>query len=341
LETPFVSILIPIRNEAACIEECLEAVLAQDYPHDRFEILVADGMSNDGTREKLFQIQKLHPQLHVFTNHREIVPTGLNKLIRQALGEILIRVDGHTIIHPDYIRNCVELLQSSGADNVGGRMNAQGNDFLSHVVAAATSSPFGVGGAKFHYSNQEAWVDTVYMGAWKRETFRKWGLFDEELVRDQDDEFNYRLLKFGGKILLSPKIKSIYTPRGSIKKLWQQYFQYGLYKVRVLQKHPLQMSYRQFIPPLFVLALLANLVIALILPRGWISLLGLAGGYLIVNLLVSLFISARIDWQYLFFFPPTFATLHISYGCGFLVGLFKFWNRWQDKQGHVPEVDFE
>jgi GT2 family glycosyltransferase len=328
LEYPFISILIPVRNEADTIERCLDAVFTQDYSADLMGILVADGMSDDGTRQILQDLQERHPNLFIYDNPKKIVPTGLNILIGEAKGEVLVRVDGHTIISPDYVTQCVNLLESSGADNVGGRMDARGENFFGEVVALATSSPFGIGGARFHYSEKEEWVDTVYMGAWKREVFEKIGLFDEELVRDQDDEFNYRLRKFGGKILLSPEIKSTYTPRGSLGKLWRQYFQYGFYKVRVLQKHPRQMRPRQFVPLGFVLALLLTALLALLTPWGWIALVGLVGVYALANLVASLLTAPREGWRYFWPLPFAFVTIHLSYGLGFLAGLFKFWNRW-------------
>ena len=327
--TPFISILIPVRNEAAYIKQCLDAVLAQDFPQHRMEILIADGMSEDETRQIIQGFQADHPHIQLIDNPSKIVPTGLNRLIQQATGDILIRVDGHCVIAPDYVRNCVELLQTTDADNVGGCMVAVGNDKISNVIVAATSTPFGVGGARFHYSEKEEWVDTVYLGAWRREVFANIGLFDEELVRDQDDEFNYRLRKFGGKIFLSPKIKSTYRPRGSFKKLWHQYFQYGFYKVRVLQKHPKQMRPRQFIPPVFVACLLLLLLLSLTFPWGWIPLVGFVGIYLLANLGASLLTARVAGWHTLPLLPLAFATLHISYGAGFLAGLAKFWNRWK------------
>lgn len=338
---PFVSILIPIRNEIKHIERCLDAVLSQDYPTEKMEILIADGMSDDGTREisKLYMDQ--HSQIRVYDNPRKIVATALNLLISQTSGEILIRVDGHTIVQPDYVRNCVELLHTSSADNVGGRMDARGENFIGNVVAIATSTPFGVGGARFHYSDQEEWVDTVYMGAWRRDVFTRIGVFDEELVRNQDDELNYRLRKLDGKILLSPRIRSYYTPRGSIPELWQQYFQYGFYKVRVLQKHPRQMSPRQFVPPLFVLSLLIFSILAFLFPWGLSALSGLVILYTLANLIASLLIASKEGWKYLFLLPLAFTTLHLSYGTGFLMGLFRFWDRWNDRQGQVPEVGFD
>ena len=330
---PFVSILIPIRNEETNIGKCLQAALAQDYPLGQVEILIADGMSTDGTREEIERIQNQNPQIQLFDNPGKIVPTGMNILIPKACGEILIRVDGHTLIAPDYVRECINAWNRSGAENVGGRMTAVGTNNFGQTVAIATSSPFGIGGSRFHYSDKEEWVDTVYMGAWPKEVFNKIGLFDEELVRDQDDEFNYRLRAAGGKILLSPKIKSVYTVRSNPRALWKQYFQYGYWKVRVLQKHPRQMSLRQFIPPLFVLGLIAALIMAFTMKWGWLVLVGYTGLYLVANLAASFFMAYQKGWKYFWLLPVAFTTIHVSYGSGFLVGLMKFWHRWGDKGG--------
>lgn len=181
-------------------------------------------------------------------------------------------------------------------------------------------------------------VDSVYMGAWPIDVFKRVGLFDEGLVRDQDDEFNYRLRENGGKIILNPEITSVYTTRSTPFSLWRQYFQYGFYKVRVLQKHPRQMSIRQFVPPGFVLSLLAGLILAVILPWGWIPLFVIAGGYLAANLTASLITAVKKGWKHLWLLPVTFVILHLSYGLGFLCGLVKFWNRWGDKVGKVPQL---
>jgi succinoglycan biosynthesis protein ExoA len=333
----YVTVILAIRNEADFIAESLGAVLAQDYPVNFMEILVADGLSNDATREiitnKAGDTQK--PVIQIVDNPGKIVPIGLNIVLRQAKGDIIIRVDGHTSVAPDYVRQCVETLQRTNADNVGGKMSAIGNNFFGKSVALATSTPFGIGGGRFHYSNQEEWVDTVYMGAWPRRVFEKIGLFDEELVRDQDDEFNYRLREQGGHILLSPAIRSIYTVRSTPYALWRQYFEYGFWKVRVLQKHPRQMSLRQFIPPALVLALLVSFIIAMfpvIRPLSFVIPIL----YLFANLLASLWTALKRGWKFLPFLPIVFIILHIGYGLGFLVGLAKFWNRWGDKIGKVP-----
>jgi succinoglycan biosynthesis protein ExoA len=331
-KTPFVTLIMPVRNEAAFIARSLGAVLAQDYPHERMEVLVADGMSADGTREVIARLAAAYPGIRVavLDNPGRIAPTGMNAAIERARGEVIVRVDGHTIVAPDYVRECVAALERSGASNVGGRMDAVSEGHVGRATARATSSPFGVGGARFHYSDREEWVDTVYMGAWPREVFRRVGLFDEEFVRNQDDELNYRLLSRGGRVLLSPRIRSRYYNRSTVRALWRQYFQYGYWKVRVMQKHPRQMRPRHVGPSLFVAALLVSLLIAPFSALGGWAFCLAAGSYVIANLGASVLTAGRNDWRLLPLLPMTFALLHVSYGLGFLVGLVKFWDRWGD-----------
>lgn len=329
---PFVSILIPVRNEVAYIERCLEAVIDQDYPQDRMEILIADGLSDDGTRELIEQAKSTYPQIQLFDNPQKIVPTGLNILIQQSKGEILIRVDGHCVIAQNYVRNCVRHILEDQVDGVGGSMHSIGEDQVSQVIALAMSSKFGVGGSSFRTeTGHTKLVDTVPFPAYTRDIVEKVGLYDEELMRDQDDEYNYRIRKADGKILLAEDVHSTYYSRGSLKKLWHQYFQYGYWKVRVLQKHPRQMSLRQFIPPAFVSALLLGVFLSFCFPWGWIFFLGLIGLYLLANFASSFLIARREGLHYFWLLPFAFATIHISYGLGFLAGLVKFWNRWKDK----------
>jgi glycosyltransferase involved in cell wall biosynthesis len=216
-----------VRNEEKHIRACLENIFNQKEVPAPYEVIVADGISTDGTREIIFEMQSTNPNLILIDNPGVIVPTGLNQAIRIAKGNIIVRVDGHTKIAPDYVKSCIELLNTTRAENVGGRMVAIGRTAFGRAVAVATSTPFGVGGSRFHYSEKEEEVDSVYLGAWPKDVFLKIGLFDEEMVRDQDDEFNYRLREHGGKIILSPSIKSEYTVRSTPKTLWKQYFQYG------------------------------------------------------------------------------------------------------------------
>jgi len=338
--SPFISILIPIRNESAYIKNCLKAVLTQDYPHDRVEILISDGMSTDETRSILRRIQSVHPQIKLFDNPQYIVPTGLNILIPKAIGEILIRVDGHCVIAPDYISNCVNHLEQDGVAGVGGPMLSIGQDFTSEVIALAMSSKFGVGNSSFRTeTGQTKLVDTVPFPAYTREIIEKVGLYDEELVRNQDDEYNYRIREAGGKILLAQDVQSSYFSRGSLRKLWHQYFGYGFWKVRVLQKHPRQMSLRQFIPLAFVLSILLAIFLTIIASWGWVFLVGILGAYLIANLTASCLTARGKSLKFFCLLPLAFLIIHISYGLGFLVGLFKFWNRWGDKSGRIPPLN--
>jgi glycosyltransferase involved in cell wall biosynthesis len=318
---------MPIHNERDFIERSLGAVLGQDYPSEKLEVLVVDGMSTDGTRE--YVLSQPDPRVRLIDNPGKIVSKGLNLGISNAKGDIVVRVDGHTIISPDYIQCCVDTLMRTGADNVGGCMNAIGSSLFGRSVAIATSSPFGVGNARFHYSRKEEFVDTVYMGAWWKATLEKIGPFDEELVRDQDDEFNYRLRSRGGRILLSPSIHSEYYSRTTIRSLFSQYFQYGFWKVRVLQKHPRQMSLRQFVPATFVLGTGIGSFLLLVISWFWMITLPVAALYMSAGTFSAL---KSCIHRGLTHFPGVvlaFVILHVSYGAGFLSGLFRFRHRWQ------------
>jgi succinoglycan biosynthesis protein ExoA len=325
---------MPIRNEADFIRRSLGAILTQEYPHSQMEVLISDGMSTDSTRAVIQDLATKHSDisLKIIDNPGRIVPTGFNLALKQKKGEIVVRVDGHTIIAPDYVSECVSALERTGADNAGGRMNAISQTTFGRAVALATSTPFGVGGARFHYSEDEEWVDTVYMGAWRSKVFDEIGGFDEEFMRNQDDEFNYRLRAHKGKILLSPRIKSEYYPRSSPGALWRQYYQYGVYKVRVMQKHTLQMKPRHFAPVLLVVGLLVTAILAILIPSTWFLFVGLAGLYIVANLIASAITAFRSQLSFSLILPLVFAILHFSYGSGFAVGLVRFANRWSQTQ---------
>jgi cellulose synthase/poly-beta-1,6-N-acetylglucosamine synthase-like glycosyltransferase len=334
---PFVSVIMPVRNEASFIERGLGAVFSQDYPADRLEVLVADGMSTDATREIVRSLQNGHPQVRLIDNLGRIVPTGLNAAMAQARGDIIVRVDGHCEIAPDYVRRCVDHLLHDGVDGVGGPLETIGDTLLAKAIATAMSSTFGVGGSAFRtVSNKTMLADTVAFPAYTRRIMDKAGGFDEELVRNQDDEYNYRLRKLGGKILLAANVQARYYSRTSLRSLWRQYFQYGYWKVRVLQKHPRQMQPRQFVPPLFVAALLFTLLLTPISPIA-ACLFGLAivGSYLVVNLAASVLAARQTKWRLLPHLPIIFTVLHLSYGLGFLTGLVSFWNRWKEPNNPI------
>jgi succinoglycan biosynthesis protein ExoA len=331
---PTVSVIMPVRNEEGFIRRSLGAVLEQDYPAELLQVLVADGMSDDRTRDVVDELARAHPahDVEVVDNPGGIVPTGFNAALDRARGQVIVRVDGHTIIAPDYVAQCVAALAASGADNVGGRMDAEGSGPIGEAIALATSSPFGVGNSHFHYARGERWVDTVYLGAWPREVFARIGRFDPEMVRNQDDEFNYRLTSAGGRILLTDRIRSRYYSRASLRTLFRQYRQYGTWKVRVLQKHPRQMSARQFVPPAFVAVVGGGMLLAPLhsaLRRAWLAVLG---GYGLAALAASVSIARRSGWRYLPVLPAVFTALHVGYGAGFLAGLVRFRRRWGDRR---------
>ena len=328
-QPPFISVIMPIRNEADFIARSLGAVLDQNYPKELFEILVVDGMSTDETRAIVTRLgaSVKCPLVRLLDNEKKIVPPAMNIGIKMAKGDFIVRVDGHCIIQPDYLKKCVEISQATHADNVGGIMLSVGQNQLAEAVALATSCPFGVGGAKFHYTKKADWVDTVYLGSYKKEIFSKIGLYDEEMVRNQDDELNFRLTQAGGKIWLDPSLKTLYYTRSSFRKLWRQYFQYGLYKVVVIRKRGGVASSRHLVPATFVSALCLSMVFALVI-QSWHWALIVAFPYLVANLAFSIWMAKR-NPRILPLLPAVFAILHLSYGVGFIWGLWKWWSRGQ------------
>ena len=333
-ELPKVTVIIPVRNEAAFIERSLGAVLSQEYPADRLEVLVIDGASDDGTRPIVQRMLDGYPSARLLDNPARIVPSALNIGLAEARGELIVRIDGHTIVAPDYVARCAQVQAETEADCVGGLMCAVGKTPTGEAIALATAHPFGVGDSGFHYATEAQNADTVYMGAWTRHVFQDIGLFDEELVRNQDDEFNYRLRKAGGRIWLDPRIRSTYYTRSTWRSLWRQYFEYGFWKVRVFQKVPGSARLRHWIPPLFVLAVVGGLPAALVVPVLRPLYLGELVSYLLVSLAASCSIAARAGWQHLPRLPLAFAVLHVAYGLGFWAGLARFGLPWKRVKHH-------
>jgi cellulose synthase/poly-beta-1,6-N-acetylglucosamine synthase-like glycosyltransferase len=313
---------MPIRNEEAFLRVSLDSLLANDYPLEMLEVIVIDGMSSDSSREIIQEYSQRYPCIKYLQNPQKIVSTGLNLGIQVAEGYIIVRADAHTRYESDYIRQCVTLLESTGAANVGGAQRAVGTSLIGSAIAVATTSTFGTGDAKFRYSDQEAWVDTVYLGAWHRETLIALGGFAENLTVNQDYELNHRIRRQGGRILLSPKIRCHYYVRGSLNKLARQYFRYGLWKVNTLVLHPYSLKWRQIVAPL----LLAFLVIAFLLAGVSKSVFWL--GPVVVYLSATIIASGRAlrsaPWRVALVLPFVFAVLHFSWGAGFWCGLLRF-----------------
>jgi len=336
--SPTVSLLIAMRNEGKHISDCLISIFSQNYIPENIEVLIMDGMSTDNSCEEVEKLIEAKNLYQLIKNPKIIQSAAWNLGIEKSHGEIVTIVSAHSILASDYISNAIETLQRTGADLVGGPMIAIGNNKIAKTISIATSNPFGMGGARFHYTDKEEIVDTVYMGFCSRNLYTEIGGFDEEMVRNQDDELSYRLLDHGGMIICNPKIRSQYFNRATFRSLWKQYYQYGYWKVRVLQKHPKQMRLRQFVPPIFVGALVGSLFLALSFHWGGVLLAVVSASYVLANLTSSLMTAAKKGWKYFFLLPITFSILHISYGFGFLIGLFKFWNRWGDKVGKVPTL---
>jgi glycosyltransferase involved in cell wall biosynthesis len=312
---------MPVRNEEKFLNRCMDSLLENDYPPERLEFLIADGMSNDRSREILAEYSERFRFVRVLDNPGRIVPTGLNAAIRQAKGDIIVRVDAHTVFARDYIRQCVHLLQTTGASNAGGPQRSVGKDYESEAIAVATTSRFAAGDAKFRFSEEEAWVETVYLGAWWKQTLLELGGFDEEWVVNQDFEMNHRLRLAGGKILLSPAIKCEYSVRPSLLALAKQYFRYGLWKVKTIGAYPESLRWRQLVAPAFVAASVGLLVLV---PWKWLPALLLGLVYILANLFASAVCAWKRGWRYFPILPLTFATIHCSWGLGFWAGLFRF-----------------
>ena len=349
--SPHVSVVIPCRNEARHIESCIRSVLAQQSPEGGFEIVIADGMSQDDTRDILARFRTLPsasppcgcsprvtPAIRVVENPRKITAAGLNAAIAVAQGDIIVRMDAHTEYAEDYICQCVRVLEHTGADNVGGPARTRADTYLERAIAAAYHSAFAVGGALFHNLSYEGWTDTVTYGCWHKLTFERFGFFDEELVRNQDDEHNLRIIRGGGRIWQSPEIRSWYRTRGSLRSLFKQYMQYGYWKVRVIQKHRLPASLRHLVPGAFVLTLMSLLLtcplsLALSGLAPWLSSVSIVTGGLFLFLVALYFVcvcgasvmtAAGFGWKLLPILPPVFACYHFGYGYGFLRGIWDF-----------------
>lgn len=335
----FVSVIMPIRNESDFIARSLGSVLLQDYPPHLMEILIADGMSEDATRSIIATMSEatIIP-IKIVDNPQHIVPTGFNRALRQSQGDVIVRVDGHCEIAPDYVRQCVEHLIRYDVAGVGGPIETISSTHIGRAISLAMSSSFGVGGSSFRIiQDKTLFVDTIAFPAYWKHIMQEVGELDEEMVRNQDDEYNYRLRSHGYKLLLSPKIRSKYYSRSSIYKLWRQYYQYGYYKVRVMQKHPSQMRPRQFVPLLMVSSVIGGIILApfnKIFRWLWLIVLVL---YTSANSIASYVTARRDNPEYMRVLPIIFATLHFSYGLGFLRGLLDFRNRWDEQ--YIPPLN--
>jgi len=294
---PFVTIVMPIRNEAGYIERTIRSILDNDYPDDLLEILVADGMSDDGTAEIVDGLGQKDPRVRLFENKGRIVSTGLNMTLRAAKGDVFIRVDGHCAVTQDFIKKSVACLHAYPEAWVDGRSRL---------------------------GNYDGWVDTVPYGAHYMWVLEKVGYFDEELVRNQDDEFNMRIIQAGGKIRISSDICSTYYSRSSLKKLWRQYFQYGFWRTRTLQKHGKPAVFRQVIPVIFVITIILLALLGLISPLFWWALAALLVIYSLALISGAVDVGRQAGWKCALAAPLIFKIIHFGYGLGTLWGFVRF-----------------
>jgi len=319
-EAPFVTIAMPCLNEEAYIEECIRSVQAQDYPRDRMEILVADGGSIDATREILHRLSKEDPRIHVVDNPERIQAAGMNQMIRRSRGEIVVRMDVHAEYANDYVRKCVEVLEKTGAENVGGAQRARAKTWFQRALTAALDSPLAVGGAKYRSADNEGFVDTVFLGAFRRRVFERVGMYDPRAITNEDADINQRILESGGKIYLSRDIVVHYYPRDSFKSLWKQYFKYGQGRARTLLKHGRFPSIRPAIPFLMVVTEGVLLLTSPLHPFASWSL----GAYALATGAEAIRVGRRAGPAAIPAVWAIFPVLHVAHGVGFANGLVKY-----------------
>ncbi len=318
-----VSIIIPMRNEEQYIGPCLDSVLANDFPEDQYEILVADGESHDRSREVVLAKAAAHPCIHLLHNPGRFVPSGMNIAIRQARGRYIIRMDAHSEYPPDYIKNCIAELQRTGAGNVGGRWITRpgSNTLMAKAIALFTQTRVGVGNAHYRLGDGGRYVDTVPFGAFPREVFDRVGLYREELVRNQDFELNARIRRAGYAIYLSGKISNVYYNSATFRKFMQQAWMNGIWVPRMWVRYPASFCWRHAAPLGLAGGLLSSLLIGVLYrPLLWAGLAGLAV-YLAVTLATAAAIGARNGWKcspYVVLLMPCY---HFLYGFGTLMGL--------------------
>jgi glycosyltransferase involved in cell wall biosynthesis len=319
-----VTAIVPCRNERNSIERCVSSILGQETCGGGIEVIVVDGLSDDGTPVILDKMAAEYPSLRVLTNPKRTMPAGVNIGIRAARGRYIAIMGAHNRYAADYLRQSVHVLEETNADNVGGSMFCEGRSHVQRAIALAHHSKFSVGGAKWHNPDYEGPAETVFGGVYRREVFERIGLFDEELVRNQDDELNLRLVQSGGRIWHSPRIQSWYSPRPTMMALFWQYVQYGYWRVRVIQKRKAAASSRQFIPGAFVFLLLSLPFTGIWWQVAFWVWIGLVVTYLVLSITVSTGIAAREGWRFLCTLPVVFACYHIGYGVGTLRGIVDF-----------------
>lgn len=342
---PTVTLVVAMRNEGPRIEQCLASIAAQDYPSDLLEVLVYDGESTDDSMAVARAFATDRRTWAVRTNPRRIQAAAWNAGIQAASGEIVGIVSGHAELGSAYVRSAVDALDRMRADIVGGPVRAVADTPIGAAIALATSTPFGVGGARHHYLTEPAYVDTVFMGVARRETWLCYP-FNEEFVRNQDDELSYRLLDGGGRIACDPAIESFYRGRSTLVSLWRQYFDYGCWKVRVLQVHPRQARVRHLVPLALVTTLGGGAILGTTSRKARVGTRLAIGLYGVATAAAAAHYRDRNSPHSAALLAATFPVLHFAYGIGMFRGVWRFRHSFgwplraieQDEPGSRPEA---
>lgn len=323
---PSVSIIVPCYNEQATIRLLLDAILSQTYPHSKMDVVIADGLSQDKTLAVIARFQEENPNLPVLvvSNYKRTIPSSLNLAIDSARGDIIVRLDAHSMPIPEYVERCVQALEDEKGNSVGGvwMIRSGGKGWVAGAIAIAAAHPLGVGDAMYRLEAKPGEVDTVPFGAFRRELIEKIGGFDETLLTNEDYEFNSRIRRNGGVVWLDPHIRSTYIARSSLVELAKQYWRYGYWKLRMLARYPRTIRWRQALPPLFVLSLILLLVFSVFDSEFKILLSAEIILYLLVLVIAGIIIAIR-QRKLLVALGLIFAimTMHLSWGSGFLWSL--------------------
>lgn len=320
---PTVSVIVPCLNEEKHIEMCIRSLLAQEGAAENAEVIIADGMSEDGTRRIVAQIAREAPNIRLVDNPSRATSCAMNGGLRASRGRYVAILGAHTQYAPDYLRTCVALLDSHPeASCVGGPIVSKGQSLFGRAVAAAMSHPVGIGNARHRHPNYEGYAEGACFPMFRREVFEKVGLYDEALLRNQDDEFNYRLAKSGEKVFISPRARCTYFVRETPAQLFRQYYQYGFWRVAVLRKHRVPASLRQLAPPVFMFLMLLLAAVGWAFPGWWkVSAIALPLIYGATLLGAGAGEAKRGGWGVALLFPVAAAIMHMAYAAGFATAI--------------------
>jgi len=320
---PIVSVIVPCRNEKEYIEHCIRSIFSQIELSNKIEVIVVDGNSNDGTKNILKNLLFEFPNLKVVNNPKHTTPFALNLGIMDSKGDYICIFGAHAEYADDFLINAIDLMNNHPeADCVGGPIISKGRNSFGIATALAMSNLIGVGNAKHRFADYEGYAEMACFPVFRKSVFDKIGKYDETLTRNQDDEFCFRLRRSGGKVFISPKVKSTYYVRNSVKGLFKQYFQYGYWRVIVLRKHKLPISFRQFVPVFFYLFVVVLLIISILLKNLFWGLL-LPAIYLISITTYSLVYLKKYNVKIVSLIIVSILILHLSYACGFITGILK------------------